>query len=102
MSADGKRKKGYETTLGPLREPPKEQDEVVMTTAQQRAQWQLVKDIHDHITQQNREQAEFFKQLFEESSLPKYVKLAGVSALLALLLEFVRMIWLIVRYTKGF
>ena len=49
-----------------------------------------------------RKQARYFKDLFEESSLPMFVKMAGISALLAFLLELARMIWLVARYKMGF
>jgi len=100
MSFEGKKKKGFEPT-GPLpttdkEEPPKD------PTQQMRALLQTATDLNDHISEQSQKQARYFKDLFDESSLPMYVKMAGVSALLALLFEVARMIWLIVRYTKGF
>jgi hypothetical protein len=100
MSADPKKKKGFEPA-GQLpakdeQEPPKD------PTQQIRALLQTATDLNDHINEQSQKQAKYFKELFEESSLPIYVKIAGASALLAFLLELARMVWLIVRYKMGF
>ena len=77
-------------------EPPKDR------TQQMRAVLQTATDLNDHISEQTRKQARYFKDLFEESSLPMFVKMAGISALLAFLLELARMIWLVARYKMGF
>jgi hypothetical protein len=62
------------------------------------SQWQLVKTITDQLAEQNQKETAFFKHLFEESSLPTFVKMAGISGLLVLILEVLRMVWLAARY----
>ena len=42
-----------------------------------------------------------FKKLLEDSSLATYIKMAGWGALLAVMLEVCRMLWLAYRYFHG-
>lgn len=42
-----------------------------------------------------------FKKIFEDSSLATYIKMAGWGALVAVLLEVGRMLWLAYRYYHG-
>jgi hypothetical protein len=58
---------------------------------------------------QYQSQQEFFlgqvkalKQMFEESPLRKYIVMAGVSALIALVLEGLHIIWLGIRFVGKF
>ena len=44
---------------------------------------------------------ERLKKLFEDSSLAKYIKWAGWGALVAVVLEALRMLWLAYRYLRG-
>jgi nitrate/nitrite-specific signal transduction histidine kinase len=51
------------------------------------------------------EQAESFKKLFEDSNLAKWIKLAGIggaAALFAAVAEFFHLLWLAMRYFRGF
>jgi hypothetical protein len=49
----------------------------------------------------NIDEIERLKNLFENSSLAKYIKWAGWGALAAVGLEMLRMIWLAYRYFHG-
>jgi hypothetical protein len=101
MSADVKKKKGFEP-IGPLPAISEKQEAPPDPTQNMRAWLQMFTDFNAQIAAQNQQQAKHFKDLFDQSSLPKYVKIAGVSALLAFLLELARMIWLILRYEMKF
>ena len=43
-------------------------------------------------------QVERFKKLFEDSTLAKYIVMAGVTGLIVAALEVIRVIWLAYRY----
>ena len=100
MSSEIRKKKGFEP---PGELPKRVEDEPPVDPAQQmRAMLQTFTDLNDHVSEQSQKQAEFFKKLFEESSLPFYVKMAGVSALFALILEVLHIAWLAWRYLQHF
>jgi hypothetical protein len=49
-----------------------------------------------------REQVQSFKELFEDSTLAKWIVMAGISGLVAAVLEALHMIWLAARYVWKF
>jgi hypothetical protein len=51
--------------------------------------------------EQWKETVTFFKNVFEDSSLAVYIKMAGWGALSAVVLELGRMLWLAYRYLRG-
>ena len=92
MSAEEKKKKAYVPPAPPPQEEPS------MTASQ----WQFFKQIDDDMKKQSADQLQFFKKFFEDSSLPFYVKMAGVSSLAAVILEGIRLIVMLLRHFHVF
>lgn len=86
MPADSKKKStvGYVPPEGVIPEP-------LMTASQYQSQ-------QTHFL----EMVQTLKKMFEESPLRKYIIMAGVSALVAVIIEAAHMIWLAWRYIGKF
>jgi hypothetical protein len=48
------------------------------------------------------DQAQLFKKLFEDSTLAKWIVMAGISGVIVAALEIVHLIWLAIRYVWKF